>query len=226
MALELTTIAAFEALYGTAYDDALVTSTIERAQAELSRICNRPYSEDGTVSGWLSASRTEYLHERLEDGIPLRYTPVTAITSLAIVTGATTSSAIQTTQLSVDHIPAASLSASASKIAGILRSYEHSSYDAAFDAGEDVGGRRLTWAPPAQVYKVVYTGGFASGSVPDDLEAACLAMTILMLRSSSRDEGLSSHTLGAHSYTMATGAEGDGLAGVMKLIGPYRRPTL
>lgn len=220
MAAELCSVADVQANLRISTDSALIADLIERAQRFLASLCDRPYSEDGTVSGWLSASHTDYVTGSIEGGtVTFRYTPVTAVTSVGIVVSATSTSSISTSLLAVDGIPVASLSASASRLAGVV-SYiaGGSSFSARFALGEPME-RQSFDCPRDNVYKLVYTGGFST--VPDDLSAGAIDMVSRLYFDGVRDPSLTAETLGQHSRSF--GGPGHGQERLASLMRRYMR---
>ena len=220
MAAELCSVAEVQANLRISTDSALIADLIDRAQRYLASLCDRPYSEDGAVSGWLSASHTDYATGSIDGGtLTFRYTPVTAVTSVGIVVSATSTSSISTSLLALDGIPVASLSASASRLAGVV-SYiaGGSSFSARFALGEPME-QRSTLYPAVCTYKLVYTGGFAT--VPDDLNAAAIDMVSRLYFDGVRDPSLTWEALGKHSRSF--GGPGHGQERLASLIRRYMR---
>lgn len=63
--------------------------------------------------------------------------------------------------------------------------------------GEDFG----EWPRGFQNVLVHYTAGYASGSIPADLEQACIEVVADMYSETERDRGLASESLGDYSYS-------------------------
>lgn len=228
MADALTTVALVrDYLEDQAADSDLITSMIAAAQAWIARYCNR---EDTTGNGvhWGTATRTEYLSGNLSEYVMLKFTPITGVTSVDLVTGASTSVSVATTGLTVDGLPISGLAAGTPGSKGKLAYRRGTSGLAhAFDSGRPMGpfygGPHFGDAENG--VKVVYTGGYTT--IPGDLTFACTMVAANMYRSKSLNPNLKSENLGSYAYTRSDGAgKTPGIVDVDDLLATYRRYTI
>lgn len=225
MALELTSVALFRNYIGDqSADSTLVTTFLNAAEQMIAKSCGR---FDPAGAHWISASHTERIDGEWSPDILLKFTPVTAISSVVVTTSASGSYTVDTTLLEMDGIAIASLSTGTSAgVTGRLgyRNNGFGSTKAWFDTGIQEpsllsvapnfggGGNRVV---------VAYTGGYAAA--PDDLILAANILAASMYRARTRDSSLKSEQLGDYSYTLDTQSGAGIPAEVESIIGNYRR---
>lgn len=225
MALELSSVALFRTYIGdSAADSTLVTTFLNAAEQTIAKLCGR-FHPGG--AHWLTGSKTEYIDGEYAGSILLRWTPVTAVSTVNITTSATASVSVDTTLLEMDGIPIASLTSNLAGYVGRL-GYRNNGFGSTrtwFDTGWPEPGL-MTRAPNfgggnARVV-VAYTGGYAAA--PDDLILAVNILANSYYKARTRDSTLKQETLGDYSYTLADNAASTSVpAEVEALIGPYRR---
>lgn len=202
---ELTTTAIVQSyLDNTSADATLLTMMIGAAEAEIARLCGR-----WEIAGnfWLTAAHTERFDGEDAKNVLLRFTPVTAISSVNITTGASSSVSVTLTNLECDGIAIASLSATVAGLVGRL--------------GWRTGGTAITsdwfgqgypentvlpmrdqpnWGSGESSVVVAYTGGYATVAPIYDLQFAATVIVAAMYRNRSRDPSLQSEHFGDYSY--------------------------
>jgi hypothetical protein len=179
----------------TTYDTRLdrVLSGVER---KLEGICNRP-------EGWLN---TTAHYEKFETigaaAVSLRHDPVTVISAVTLVTGSGVSSTIDSGYYRLDQDES------------ILRFYGD---PLAIWTGWTTNSATLpvppyTWAPTTTTkaypyLQVKYIGGYASGSIPADLEQATIVIAAMEAKVQGIDPNMKAENLGNYGYTLGTPAE-------------------
>lgn len=232
MALELTTVALVQSyLNDTTADSALLTIMAGAAESEIARLCGR---WEIAANYWLTAAHTERFDGEDAKNVLLRFTPVTAISSVVITTGASSSVTVTLTNLECDGIAIASLSASVAGLVGRL--------------GWRTGGTAITsdwfgqgfpepslvtpardqpnWGSGENSVVVVYTGGYSAATAIYDLQFAATVLTAQMYRNRGRDPTLQSEHLGSYGYVrdILNSADND-MDSVRTIIGNHVRVT-
>lgn len=223
MALELTTASEVSNdLVGGSSLESAVTPFVFAAERLIQLYCNRE-TQDGDAA-WGRAERTEYISGLCFPVVVLKWTPITAVTSVSIVHGVSEAapsseieSQIDTTALTCDGIAIDDL-ATMYGMHGRLQ-FRGSESRAWGDGEPTFGGGR-------QKIKVVYAGGWPSGNIPQDLNVAARLLAAHLYRSSRRDGAMKSENLGEYSYTIA---DRDASAfqippDVAMILAPRRRP--
>ena len=222
---ELTTTTLVGAYLNDASLGTALTTYVAAAEAFIARICGR---YDLAGNHWLSASRVEYLDGNNWPAVFLKFTPITAVASVSLVTSSSTTSSYTLTELEVDGIAIADLTTSLAGMQGRLglRSVVLSS-PAAWDAGwnppySPMWDRSPNFGGGRNRVKVTYTGGYTTA--PADLALAATMAAATMYRSKDTDYSKKSEGLGEYSYTNADAALVAQMGPQFEaLIAPYRR---
>lgn len=162
-----------------------------RAEARIAKMCNRP---DGFATG----TKTEYFDGENSDRVVLTNTPVTAITSVQLLSQGSVVETIASTYYTYD---------TNSGVLALESSYVARYFGGAYlygnDRGTTDGGRRMApnLSSGYRNVKVIYTGGYST--YPDDLKQAVIEYTAFMFKARSLNPALQSHTLGQHTWTMS-----------------------
>lgn len=222
---ELATVAGVQAeLNDTSLSSATLTPIINAAEEWLARRCNR---YDVAGNHWLAASHTQYFEGRLAASVLLDFLPVTAVASATIRTSATGTQTVTLTDLALDGIAIADLSASLPGTVGKLE-YRNSTVGLAwFDRGDSppTSYRRLSRPNFSNTYvTVAYTGGYTTA--PPMLVRAAIQLSAVMYRMKSVNPTLKSERLGSYDYTLADSPGSALFASVAEMIAPFRRVTL
>jgi len=229
---ELTSVSAVQTfLDDTTLTSGQLTPAINAAEDFIARYCNR-YDEAG-FNHWLTASRVERLDGNLFNHLLLRWTPVTAIASVALTDTASSSTSITLTDLECDGIAIASLSTSPGRTGRLgFRATPKASAAAWFDSGwPQPSGLSWVRSPnfrgTASGVVVTYTGGYASaGVLPRDLTYVATMMAASMYRQQTTDPDVISESLGEWSQTRRNGKEEDTTLGSpFAILERYRRYT-
>lgn len=204
-----------------------VTPYIDAAERLIAHACDRL---DPSGNHWLSASHVERIDGEHFPHVLLRFTPVTAIASVAITSDASSSVSIPLTELECDGIAIASLGSNSPATTGRL-GYRASAAGGSLTTWWDAGLPMPNWAWSVRSPNfgggrsrvvVTYTGGYASA--PADLAMAATILAAEMWRAKGRDPDLVSQTLGQFSQTYRQGKDQDtSLGSVYSLIRPYMR---
>jgi hypothetical protein len=199
---ELATIAQVRSELGIVGNDADVSIArkLEAAEQWIREACGRPL-------GFVSQEVTETFDGESSGELNLKYTPVaTSPTPVVTVGGSVVSS--QTYVVKDSGV-----------LAFISRNY-------GVPPGTYTTNRLLSGVP-GLVYNfdnkvgnvtVVYTGGYAAGSIPANLTEAAIALTCQFYRDAGRDFALQSETLGSYSYTIK---DGERFSHVLALLGNF-----
>jgi len=167
---------------GTNYT--ILSAITQRVDAILEGLCNRP-------SGFLSASHTELIDGATAQLITLTYVPVTG-SPVITINDQTIDSDLYTIETDT----------------GII-GFKSSDYDIWFSGGiPNLHGLPVydfsyapNWGNGFRNVSVVYTGGYASAAVPQNLKQAALDITAYIWFKKGRDPGLMSKKLGDLSWT-------------------------
>ena len=154
--MALTTLANVKAYIGSPdADDSLIESLIPRAQSMIEIYCGRKFDE---------AEFTEYHDGNNQRTITLKNTPVSDVASVGYRSGPATWS----------DFPTTAYDWTANGIVELL----HGSFSGTFYA---MGrSEQRLFGSGIKSTKTVYTGGFASGEIPGDLEQGCIELVILL----------------------------------------------
>jgi hypothetical protein len=215
---------------------ATLSPYINLAEASIARYCNR--YDDKAGAHWLTSSREEYIQGEFSTHVIVKFTPVTAIASVEIMTSATSSQTLTTTNFSCDGIPFASLAQANPGTAGQIAFFSGLlNAPAAWDAGytpiyyPSIGvPYSPNFAGGQKRVRVTYTGGYwtsGTGSqLPGDLIHAATVLAGIWYQRRMRDPSLRSQTLGEFSETYAQ-ATSDPLKGtdLEGILNAYRRTT-
>lgn len=229
MALELSVASAVAAWTGASVADA--TTIAGAVEARIGNYCNR-MTEDG-ADIWNRIARVEYLDGELSEGVLLKWTPISAVSSVQIVGGYTNSAEVLTdvdlTSLACDGIAIADLSGNFGRV-GMLH-YRNSAgrmWESDFYSNRTARVPTANFGSGRQRIKVSYTGGFPSGigGMPADLKLAVLVLSKNIYDAKSVSSTLQSESLGNYSYTNSTGKESGAsellMGNVKDLLQAYR----
>lgn len=233
MALELCTVTGVVAWTGASTTDAtIIAAAVER---RIANYCGRR-TETGE-GAWARGSRVEYLSGELSDGVLLKWTPIDAITSVKIISGATASAASETytsvdlTTLALDGIAISDLATADYAAQKGLLHYRNSHvqfWDSDFLQATRSRVTLSNFGEGRWKIKVNYTGGYASTAkpIPDDLKLAALVLSKSIYSAKSVSATLQSESLGNYSYTNATSSDASGnellMGNVRDLLQSYR----
>lgn len=210
---------------GGQYGPAL-TRAMNVAEASINRICGRNVGAKST-HGFVTGTKVEYIDGDLADRLVLRYTPVTAVASVANVYGADSSgtessTSVSLTTLQVDGYPLGGSAFNAE--IGVL-GYRNNGRDQVY--GFEYGEPQAAYMPfsrPAfpdgsKKVKVTYTGGYAANLIPADLTQAAIEMAASIFKRSGVWKGGGA---GGEAFTkQVMDADNERL---MSLLHPYIRP--
>lgn len=232
---ELTSVATVQAYLGdTSISSSLLTTFINAAEAEIARRCNR-YDDTEQGNHWLTTTRVQFIDGELSEYAMLKFTPVTAISAVAIVLGSGSTQTITLTNLTMDGREIADLAASTPGRMGKLAwRWGNCMATGAWDAGMPYTYVPALVAPSPwfgfgagpQRLKVSYTGGFASA--PADLALLATKLSAQMYRDRDRDPNVKSETLGAFSQTFVDGlatATADQMGSMEGVVALHGRPV-
>lgn len=206
---ELTTTSAVATYLGDSSLSSSLTTYLAAAENWIARTCNR---WDLGQNHWLTASRTEYIDGNQSPFVMLRWTPISAVSSVDIVTGASTSYSLTLTDLEVDGIAIASLGASSPTLIGRLGLRNTTlAGPSAWDVtpARSDSNRYQDWpnfGGGRNRVKVVYTGGYATVTPIPDLTMAAMELTAAMWRNKDVNPNLKSETLGDYAYVNGDGS--------------------
>lgn len=184
--------------------DAQLGVIIPAVQAEMERYCGRVFD---------TASYTEYHDGCFANQLVLKNTPITALTSVALVGTDGTESTVDSTTYTYD---ADSGVVSFKRVSRGLVTVDDWGYPENYGSGESpnfgAGFRNV---------KVVYTAGYSSGTMPADLKMALYRLVDSAFKNVGQDRTLRSETLGSYSYTAGGG---DGYTDLLvSVCAPFRR---
>lgn len=221
MALELAAASAVSAWVGcTTAEATTIANAVER---RIGAYCNRMTQAGADI--WSRTERTEYLSGELSDGVLLKWTPITAVTSVTIIYQSGQTQSVTLTDLTCDGIEIADLSGTYG-MEGILKYRTGSAWQSEDEFGRLARVRYPNFGSGYRKVKVVYTGGYPSGQVPADLTLAALTLAKNIYDTKSISAGLQSESLGNYSYTNASGSDvaaSEGAMGQVKdLLQNYR----
>jgi len=187
---------------GTTTWDTLLTTLAARAQRIVDRHCNRTLEE---------ASYTEDISGLGMPYIIVANTPVTALTSVSSLAretdGTETATALDVGTYRYN-----------SETGEITLLNSQSAW------GEDYGPVRVMaprFSPGFRNYRVVYTAGYTSGTVPTDIAQAIIDIAAELFKMRQVNPGMASEAIGGPSYTAKTEAEM--AERHTRLLTPFRR---
>lgn len=224
---ELTTTSAVS--YYIAGDNSLATALTTHLAAAEDAIAQFAMRRDLAGVNWLAGSRTEYLDGEIAQSVLLKWTPINAITSVDIITSATTTYTYTLTDLEMDGLPIASLSATVTGQVGRLGLRNtFLTNTLGWQSGTNVGipwGRFSipNFGSGRKRVKVVYNGGYQTNAIPPSLIQAAKQLTAQLYYNRTRDPTIKSTTLGQFSESYGSAfIAGIHLGAVESLIMPYR----
>lgn len=184
---ELTTASAIRTLLGLpATEDTNLGTLLDRAERYMRNFCNRD-------QGWVNTNWSQQAEKFDGEDSPtlaLTYNPVDSGSSFAItVNGVTVSSTMYTVDYTRGIV--AFTGSTASLFAQGYTYPTQPSWARGDSPAFQSGFRNVT---------VTYTGGYASGSIPDDLKQWATEIVQAWYWRMKRDPALQSQTLGAHSW--------------------------
>ena len=171
MALELQTVSAVVAWTGATTTNATIIANA--VEARIGNYCNR-MTQGGFGTVWTSGSRTEYLSGELSDGVLLKWTPITAVASVTMITANGISTTYTLTDLTVDGIEIADLATVNGRIGRLQLRSGSWMWDADYAAQRRARVSLPNFGDGRNKIKVVYTGGYST--IPDDLKLAALEL--------------------------------------------------
>lgn len=190
--------------------DTLLTTLSSRAQAMVDRYCNRTLG---------SASYTEDISGMGMPYLIVRHTPITTLTSVSSLdrdtAGTETATAISVGSYRYD---AETGCISLINSRGIWR--DDDGYYAA--APRSVLSPRFE--PGFKNYRVVYTAGYTTGTVPADITDAIIQIAAELFKMRQINPGMAAEAIGGPSYSAKTEAEM--MERHMRLLAPFRRVSL
>lgn len=182
MAAELTTTSACLLWLGLSADTSgQVARSLLAAEYKIRSICN------GRTS-FITGEYTERIDGLGWDSVLLKHTPVDTASdySVAVYISSTQTVTVASSSYYIDPTT------------GILRliadPFTSMLYGGITDSGFADGFRNVT---------VTYTGGYASGSIPEDLQQMAIEYACSVYRRKNYDPNLKSENLGRYSYVMA-----------------------
>lgn len=169
------------------------------AESMIARYCGRFEAPSGPH--WLTATRVEYKNGEYADIQPLRFTPVTAVSAVTLISASGSTNSVTLTDLTMDGREIADLSASVVGHFGVL--YMRSNPDLLWYDSSSFYGRRTapSFGGGKKRVKVSYTGGYATAASIPDVVLAVQMVAANMYRNRSTDPNLKSITLGNFSET-------------------------
>lgn len=222
MALELQPVSAVVAWTGASTTNATIIANA--VEARIGNYCNRMTQGVGVGTIWTSGSRTEYLSGELSDGLLLKWTPITAVASVTMITANGISTTYTLTDLTVDGIEIADLGTINGRIGRLQLRAGSYMWDQEYAAQRRARVAAPNFGAGRNKIKVVYTGGYST--IPDDLKLAALELAKNIVDAKAVSGTLQSETLGNYSYTNASSADAAASEAVMgsakDLLQPYR----
>jgi len=203
MALELNAVSAVVAWTGASSADATIIAN--GVEARIGQYCNRMTQGVGVGTIWSSGTRTEYLTGELSDGLMLKWTPITAVASVTLITSNGVTSDYTLTDLTVDGIEIADLGTVNARVGRLQLRAGVRLWDSQYAAARTARVTAPNFGEGRNRIKVVYTGGYST--VPDDLKLAALELCKSVYSAKSINATLQSESLGNYSYTNQTGGE-------------------
>lgn len=237
MPLSLCTTAKFKTQLGISGsgEDTQIGSWITAASAAIELYLGYPLNRE---------SRTEYYDGTGCPELPLRIRPVTTLGAVYLdgggYYGKASGAFAASTQLTdgTDFVLDYSASVNTESRTAILRRLRASG----FERGEPLRRGRLTriaipgaaWPVGYGNIKVTYTAGVDSGSIPEDLQQACILLVQwFRLNTKTSGQGVASESLGGYSVSFGapetatnTIASAGPLGGLRQLLEPWRRIVL
>ena len=195
---------------GTTTWDTLLTTLAARAQSMVDIYCNRVLE---------SASYTEDISRLGMSYIIVRNTPVTTLTSVSSL--ARDADGVET---------ATALSAGAYRfeaetgVVGLINSRSIWRDDDGYFAASPRSVLSPSFAPGFKNYRVVYTAGYTTGTIPADLTQAMIEVAVGLFKMRQVNPGMAAEAIGGPSYTGKTEAEL--LERQQRILAPFRRPSL
>ena len=210
---EITAASAVVARFGdSTWTLATVSGFVLSAEALVARYCGR--FDNPTGAHWLTHTRTEYRDGEYADLQPLTWTPVTAVSAVTLVYASGSTQSITLTDLTMDGIEIASLSASIVGDKGQLWMRSNPS-QLWYDTGSSFYSRRSrpNYGGGRKRVKVEYTGGYATAASIPDVVMAVQLTAANMYRDRTRDLSVTSTTLGnfSETYGNANSTQGAGM---------------
>jgi hypothetical protein len=194
---ELATVAEVKTYLGisSSSDDTLLGDLLDAAETMIREWCNRE-------NGWTKTTQEERFDGEWADKLTLTYNPIDSAATLTIkITGygsteLTVTSSLYRVNYTTGNV-GMRLSQTGAFAAGVPTIYLPTPF---------VPGRGPTpnLGSGFETVLVNYTGGYAAGSIPADLNMAAIIATAFLYRNRKRPIGLQSETLDRYSYTNAT----------------------
>lgn len=220
---ELVSVAS--AVTWTGSTTAIITNVLAGVEARIANYLGR--KQPPGVLRFEDTAYTEYYDGELSDGILLKMTPIVGVTSVTLISNNTTSSAYTLTDLTVDGIEIASLSASPALVGRLQMRGGSYMWDSDYLSSRHVRVPVPNFGSGRNRIKVVYTGGWTT--IPDDLKLAALQACKNVVDRKEVSSTLASETLGNYSYTNVTSSSSDdtsgpewAFGGVLDLLKPYQ----
>lgn len=169
--------------------NALLSTTILRAEAHLKTWCNRP-------DGWVTGAHTQRFDGEWSGKVVLAHTPVTAIASVKVYTSNSGSTTLSSTTYRLDPDLGT----------GILSFIDSPSvlWDQGY--GGDWPIEKRTFPGGFRNVEVTYTGGYNSTAIPLDLTQLAIDTASLLWNNRGSNPAMKSETLGQYQYTRQDGA--------------------
>lgn len=185
-----------------------------------------------------AATYTEYYSGAGQADLVLRQSPVTAITSVNLDPagnfGIPALAFPSTTLLTAGTQYALVRDEGTKSRRGLLRRISGGDggffgyFPESYQVGKLAARRLPSWPRGDGNIKVVYTAGYADGSVPADLTAAVVMLTAWFARNMPTGGPLTSESLGAYSYSVGSGQIGSApeLGTLKSLLSRYREVSI
>lgn len=184
---ELVTVSAVTAWLGLSADTyGFVSVAVEAAEKRMRTIC-------GNRESFLEDEYTEAFDGESWDRVVLRHTPVDSAQAVTVVilTDATNTVTVDSGSYRVDE------ETGILSLISTADSFLNPSIWLAY------GSRGWGYPPDFRNVRVTYTGGYAAGSIPDDLTQIATEWAASMYQRKGVNAGMKSETLGRYSYTRA-----------------------
>lgn len=153
----------------------LLHRLLESVERQVYRLCGRNVGPE-SQHGFLTGSKVEYFDGNHGYALTLRYVPVTAVASVVVIAGESSSTTLTLSRFQVDGLP---LDGSAIEAHNGILQYRHGAgAHALFEFGVPLGILEpwSNFGGGKANIRVTYTGGYAATAMPLDLQQAVLDM--------------------------------------------------